>query len=41
MNAFERISKEHDIVHLLPVGPVEEKQNPVDDATFEIMRFFP
>lgn len=38
VNAFERISKDYDNVHLLLVGPVEEKQNPVDDATFESLR---
>lgn len=37
VNAFERISKVHDDLHLLLVGPVEDKQNPVDDTTLQII----
>lgn len=38
VNAFDILSRDHDNVHLLLVGPVEEKQNPVDHTTLEIIR---
>ena len=38
VNAFEKLNKEQNNVHLLLVGPVEDKQNPIEAASFELIQ---
>ena len=37
VNAFEKLSMEKDDVHLIMVGPKEDKQNPIEEATLDII----
>lgn len=37
VNVFDKISKHHENVHLLLVGPIENEHNPIDDVTMDVI----